>query len=85
MPTRETVTSLRTLDGLRLAATPTTPDAVSGRAAPSAVAWATEAGLDPDPAAVAAALDTTSTYAEDALFQFLATLGLPDPPTEDDF
>jgi hypothetical protein len=55
------------------------------QAAPSALAWAREAGLDPDPAAVAAALDAAAVFVEDVLFQLLAALGLPDPPTEDDF
>ncbi|MEX5637009.1 hypothetical protein [Parafrankia sp. FMc2] len=50
------------------------------RSAPSAVAWATEAGLIPDPAAVAAALDTAADFAEEALFTFLTALGLPDAP-----
>jgi len=54
-------------------------------AAPSAVAWAREAGLNPDPAAVAAALDAEGVFPEDILFQLLAALGIPDPPTEDDF
>jgi hypothetical protein len=54
-------------------------------AAPAAVTWAREAGLQPDPAAVAAALDSDSIFPEDAFLQLLAALGVPDPPTEDDF
>lgn len=78
----DTVYKLRQRKALdRLYATAGPP---GSQAAPSVVAWAREAGLDPDPAAVAAILDITGTYAEDALFKFLAALGLPDPPTEDD-
>jgi hypothetical protein len=53
--------------------------------APSAVGWAREAGLEPDPAAVAAALDAEGVFAEDVLFQLLAALGVPDLATGDDF
>ncbi|MBB5784576.1 hypothetical protein [Nonomuraea jabiensis] len=49
-------------------------------AAPSALAWAREAGLTPDPAAVTTALDAKGVFAEDVLFQLLAALGLPDLP-----
>lgn len=56
----------------------------SSAAAPSAITWAKQAGLDPDPTAVAAALDTKTIFAEYTLFQLLAALGLPDPPTKDD-
>lgn len=50
-------------------------------AAPSAVTWAREAGLDPDATAVAAVLDGKASFAEDSFFQLLTALGLPDLPT----
>jgi hypothetical protein len=56
-----------------------------GSVAPSAVGWAREAGLEPDPAAVAAALDAEGVFAEDVLFQLLAALGVLDLPTGDGF
>lgn len=49
-------------------------------AAPQAVAWAREAGLTPDPDAVAAALDADSAFVEAVIFRLLAALGVPDPP-----
>jgi len=52
-------------------------------AAPQAIAWAREAGLTPDPAATAAAMDADSAFAEDALFQLLAALGIPSLPAWD--
>jgi len=52
-------------------------------AAPQAIAWAREAGLTPDPDAAAAAMDADSAFAEDALFQLLAALGIPSPPVWD--
>lgn len=39
----------------------------------------------PDPAAVAAALDSDSVFPEDVFLQLLTALGIPAPPTEDDF
>lgn len=46
-------------------------------AAPLGVAWASEAGLHPDPAAVQAALEAEGTFCEDVLFDLLAALGVP--------
>jgi len=54
-------------------------------AASAAVTWAREADLQPDPAAVAAALDSDSVFPEDVFLQLLTALGIPAPPTEDYF
>jgi hypothetical protein len=51
------------------------PDAEG--ATPLAVAWALEAGLQPDPAAVLAALQAKETFAEEQFFHLLTALGLP--------
>jgi hypothetical protein len=50
-------------------------------ATPLAVAWAREAGLQPDPAAVLATLKGMDTYAERQFFELLTALGLPDLTT----
>jgi hypothetical protein len=52
------------------------PDAEG--AAPLAVTWALEAGLQPDPAAVLAALKHKEVFAERQFFRLLAALGIPD-------
>ncbi len=52
-------------------------------AAPFAVAWAREAGLQPDPAAVLATLKGTEVFAERTLFNLLDALGVPDLATAD--
>jgi hypothetical protein len=52
------------------------PDAEG--AAPLAVTWAREAGLQPDPAAVLAALNGGEIFAEVQFFNLLAALGVPE-------
>ena len=47
-------------------------------AAPLAVTWASEAGLEPDPAAVQTALEARDVFCEDVFFGLLAALGIPD-------
>jgi hypothetical protein len=47
-------------------------------AAPQALAWAAEAGLQPDPAAVTAALDGREVFVEELFFTLLRALGVPD-------
>jgi hypothetical protein len=56
---------------------PPAPDAV-----PLAVTWASEAGLQPDPVAVEAALDASDVFCEDVFFGLLAALGVPDLTSE---
>lgn len=51
----------------------------AARAAPRAVAWAREAGLDPDPATVEAAMSRRGGFAEEIFFALLKTLGVPWP------
>jgi hypothetical protein len=51
-------------------------------AAPLAVTWASEAGLQPDPVAVEAALEASDVFCEDVFFELLATLGVPDLTSE---
>jgi hypothetical protein len=51
-------------------------------AAPLAVAWASEAGLQPDPVAVEAALAAGDVFCEDVFFGLLAALGVPDLTSE---
>jgi len=50
-------------------------------ATPLAVAWAREAGLQPDPAAVLATLKGKEIYAERRFFKLLTALGMPDLTT----
>jgi hypothetical protein len=52
-------------------------------ATPLAVAWAREAGLQPDPAAVLATLKGEETFAEQTFFNLLTALGVPDLSTVD--
>jgi len=52
------------------------PDAEG--AAPLAVSWASEAGLQPDPAAVLAALKSSEAFAEIQFFRLIAALGVPE-------
>lgn len=52
-------------------------------AVPLAVAWAREAGLQPDPVAVLATLKGKEVFAERAFFNLLDALGLPDLTTVD--
>src|SRR6185437_9262921 len=47
-------------------------------AAPLAVTWAAEAGLQPNPAAVAAALEAGTVFCSEAFFDLLSALGIPD-------
>jgi hypothetical protein len=47
-------------------------------ATPLAVAWAREAGLQPDPAAVLATLKGKEVFAEETFFNLLTALGVPD-------
>jgi hypothetical protein len=47
-------------------------------AAPLAVTWASEAGLQPDPVAVEAALEARDVFCEDVFFGLLAALGVPE-------
>lgn len=51
-------------------------------AAPLAVAWASEAGLQPDPVAVEAALEASDVFCEDVFFALLDVLGIPDLSSE---
>lgn len=46
-------------------------------ATPLAVTWAAEAGLQPDPAEVQAALEAADVFCEDVFFALLAALGIP--------
>lgn len=50
-------------------------------AAPLAVAWAREAGLQPDPAAVLPTLKGKEIFAEETFFTLLTALGVPDLAT----
>jgi hypothetical protein len=50
-------------------------------ATPLAVAWAREAGLQPDPAAVLATLKGKEIFAEGQFFKLLTALGVPDLTT----
>lgn len=50
-------------------------------ATPLAVAWAREAGLQPDPAAVLATLKGREVFAEETFFNLLTVLGVPDLTT----
>jgi hypothetical protein len=52
------------------------PDAVG--AAPLAITWAREAGLQPDPGAVLATLEREQAFAEVQFFHLLTALGLPE-------
>lgn len=52
-------------------------------ATPLAVAWAREAGLQPDPAAVLATLKGKEVFAEGTFFNLLDALGVPDLVTVD--
>ena len=47
-------------------------------AAPLAVTWASEAGLQPDPGAVEAALEAVTLFCSEAFFGLLSSLGIPD-------
>lgn len=47
-------------------------------AAPLAVTWAAEAGLQPDPVAVEAALEAVTVFCSEAFFGLLSALGVPD-------
>src|SRR5262245_32286739 len=51
-------------------------------AAPLAVTWASEAGLQPDPVTVEAALEASDIFCEDVFFGLLAALGVPDLTSE---
>jgi hypothetical protein len=47
-------------------------------AAPLAVRWAAEGDLQPDPGAVAAALEAVTVFCSEAFFDLLSALGIPD-------
>lgn len=51
-------------------------------AAPLAVTWAHEAGLQPDQVAVEAALEANDAFCEDVFFGLLAAFGIPDLTSE---
>jgi hypothetical protein len=55
----------------------------SSGSATRAVAWAREAGLQPDPAGVLAALKGKEVFAEESFFNLLTALGGPDLVTVD--